>query len=78
MKIISYYFLYHEVYYLLSGNGRIHIGADEHILMPGAVVTIPAGMPHALSSDSGDPLEFILFGTPPMPMDDQRVTPARP
>jgi mannose-6-phosphate isomerase-like protein (cupin superfamily) len=68
---------YDEVYYVLSGSGRIVIGGTEYRLEPGAVVTIPAGVPHALASDDDTPLEFIIFGTPPMSMDDPRARPVK-
>ena len=69
---------YDEVYYVLSGNGTITLGTDAYELKPGAVVTIPAGVPHSLTSDSDLPLEFIIFGTPPMGMDDERAKPVKP
>ncbi|MBC2710202.1 MAG: cupin domain-containing protein [Desulfosarcina sp.] len=69
---------YDEVYYVLSGNGTITMDKDDYALKPGAVVTIPAGMPHALSSGTDAPLEFIIFGTPPMGMDDERAKPIKP
>ena len=69
---------YDEVYYVLSGSGTITIGTDAHALKPGAVVTIPAGMPHGLTADTDGPLEFIIFGTPPMAMEDTRAKPVKP
>ena len=69
---------YDEVYYVLSGTGAIRIGEENHLLKTGTVVTIPAGIPHSLSSDTDTPLEFIIFGTPPMTMDDPRATPIKP
>jgi mannose-6-phosphate isomerase-like protein (cupin superfamily) len=69
---------YDEVYYVLSGNGSIVIDGKNYRLEPGAVATIPAGMPHRLASDSSAPLEFIIFGTPPMSMDNPRARPMKP
>lgn len=69
---------YDEVYYVLSGSGTITIGESEHSLVAGAVVTIPAGIPHSLSSDDDRPLEFIIFGTPPLCMDNEKAKPIKP
>ena len=68
---------YDEVYYLLSGTGTISLGDDVHPLRRGTVVVIPAGVPHSLEADSGEELEFIIFGTPPMAMDDERAKPKK-
>lgn len=68
---------YDEVYYLLSGTGTITLDQQTHPLRPGTVAIIPAGMPHSLEADSGEELEFIIFGTPPMAMDDERAKPQR-
>jgi mannose-6-phosphate isomerase-like protein (cupin superfamily) len=68
---------YDEVYYLLSGNGTITLGEQTHSLRPGSVAVIPAGVPHSLEADSGGELEFIIFGTPPMTMDDDRARPKK-
>jgi mannose-6-phosphate isomerase-like protein (cupin superfamily) len=68
---------YDEVYYVLSGTGTITLGDDVHPLRPGSVAVIPAGVPHSLEADPGKQLEFIIFGTPPMAMDDDRAKPQK-
>lgn len=68
---------YDEVYYLLSGRGSITIAAMEYELRPGAVVVIPRGLPHSLEAVEGDTLEFIIFGTPAMSIDDERARPRK-
>ena len=68
---------YDEVYYVLSGTGAITLGQVAHPLRPGTVVVIPAGVSHALPAHPGEELEFIIFGTPPMTMDDDRARPAQ-
>ena len=68
---------YDEVYYLLSGTGTITLGEDFHPLRPGTVAVIPARVPHSLEADPGEELEFIIFGTPPMTMDDERAKPRK-
>lgn len=69
---------YDEVYYFLAGDGKLVLDGKEHPVRPGAVAVIPAGCPHSLISYSKDPLEFIIFGTPPMEMGDERAKPRKP
>ncbi len=68
---------YDEVYYLLSGEGTITLGDKSHALAPGSVAVIPAGLPHSLEAQPGQELEFIIFGTPPVPLDDERAKPRK-
>ncbi len=68
---------YDEVYFVLSGNGTITLGEDVHPLCPGSVAVIPAGVPHSLEAEHGEELEFVIFGTPPMAMDDDRAKPKK-
>ena len=70
-----YHAEYDEVYYVLSGRGSITIAETDHALRPGAVVVIPRGIPHSLEADGGDTLEFIIFGSPAMAIDDERARP---
>ncbi|MBN1851387.1 MAG: cupin domain-containing protein, partial [Pirellulales bacterium] len=66
---------YDEVYYVLSGSGTIKLETEMHPLRQGSVAIIPAGVRHSLESDPGLELEFVIFGTPPMAMDDDRAKP---
>jgi mannose-6-phosphate isomerase-like protein (cupin superfamily) len=69
---------YDEVYYVLSGIGTITLGQETHPLRPGSVAVIPAGVPHSLEAEPGQQLEFVIFGTPPMSIDDERAKPVKP
>jgi mannose-6-phosphate isomerase-like protein (cupin superfamily) len=64
---------YDEVYYVLSGTGTITLGQEVHPLRPGSVVVIPAGVLHSLEAGQGQELESVIFGTPPMAMEDERA-----
>lgn len=68
---------YDEVYYFLSGTGTITLGGEASVVGPGAVAVIPAGVPHSLEADQGSALEFVIFGTPPMPLEDERAKPRK-
>lgn len=66
---------YDEVYYFLSGTGTITLGQETNLVNPGTVAIIPAGVPHSLQADPGGELEFVIFGTPPMPLEDEMARP---
>lgn len=73
-----YHKAYDEVYYFLSGNGTLTLDGKDHAVRPGAVAVIPAGMIHSLDSGDETPLEFIIFGSPPMLIEDDRAKPLKP
>lgn len=68
---------YDEVYYFLSGTGTITLGKETAPVNPGTVAIIPAGMPHSLEADQGSELTFVIFGTPPMSLEDERAKPRK-
>jgi mannose-6-phosphate isomerase-like protein (cupin superfamily) len=68
---------YDEVYYVLSGSGTITLERATHPLRPGSVAVIPAGVAHSLEAGRGEELEFVIFGTPPMDIEDERARPRR-
>ncbi|MBU0552162.1 cupin domain-containing protein [Myxococcota bacterium] len=68
---------YDETYYVLDGSGEITLDGARHALRPGAVVIIPAGVPHALKAAPGQTLRFVIFGTPALPISDERARPKK-
>lgn len=68
---------YDEVYYVVSGTGTVTLDGKASPLRPGSVVVIPAGVRHSLEASEGEELEFVIFGTPPMLIDDERAKPRR-
>jgi len=68
---------YDEVYYVLAGTGTITLGQETYPLRPGSVAVIPAGILHSLAASVGSELEFVIFGTPPMSIDDERARPRK-
>lgn len=73
-----YHLAYDETYYFLSGTGTLQVEDEVFRVCPGAVTAIPRGLVHSLVSDTDEPLEFIIFGTPPMSIDDERAAPRKP
>jgi quercetin dioxygenase-like cupin family protein len=66
---------YDEVYYVLSGNGTITLDGQTSGLRPGSVAVIPAGVEHALQADQGEELELVIFGVPPISIEEDRARP---
>lgn len=73
-----YHNAYDEVYYFLSGKGTLTLDEMTYPVRPGAVAVIPAKMVHSLISDTDNPLVFIIIGTPPMSIEDERAMPQKP
>ena len=55
----------------------ITLRQEVHPLRPGSVAVIPKGVPHSLEAEPGQELEFVIFGTPPMSIDDERARPRK-
>jgi mannose-6-phosphate isomerase-like protein (cupin superfamily) len=68
---------YDEIYYVLSGTGTVMLNSEPTRLQPGSVVVIPSGVSHSLEADPGQELEFVIFGSPPIPIEDERAKPRR-
>jgi len=63
-----------EVYYIVSGRGRMRVGAEESDLGPGDAVVIPAGSEQWIECSGDEPLQFVALVSPPWRADhDQRV-----
>ena len=52
-----------EVYYVVSGLGRIRVGSEEHAVMGGSVVYVAKGVEHKFHSIEED-LTLLVFFVP--------------
>ena len=59
-----------HVLYILKGHGRGTIGDKSAEVGPGQVIVIPANVPHKLERIGDEPLDCILFSTPPFKPED--------
>jgi quercetin dioxygenase-like cupin family protein len=50
-----------EVYYLLSGNGSMHIGDERREVESGDVIYIPPDKVHFLSNTSAEDIRFLTL-----------------
>ena len=50
-----------EVYYIISGNGIIQVGIEEHVVKAGTVVFVEAGVEHRFHSITEELRIFVFF-----------------
>jgi len=48
-----------QFYYVLEGEGVVHLGERDFPLKPGIAVTIPPGVPHAVRNPNDSPLRYL-------------------
>jgi mannose-6-phosphate isomerase-like protein (cupin superfamily) len=53
-----------EIYYFVSGAGRMRLGADESDVRVGDCVVIPPGTPHKLWNGGTEPLTLLCSCAP--------------
>lgn len=63
-----------EVYYFLSGEGRVGVGAEEKEVQPGYAVLIPPGTPHRTWNTGDEKLVFLCICVPPYEHEDTVLT----
>lgn len=59
-----------EVYYILSGTGKMELNAEWATISPGSVVRIDAGTRHRLVAD-GDAVTTLVVAFPPFNAADE-------
>lgn len=63
-----------EVYYVLDGRGRMHVGEDVQDLVTGDAVLIPAGAVQWIENTAAETLRFVAIVSPPWRAeDDERL-----
>ena len=53
-----------KLYYVLSGAGRIRVGAEEHAVGPGDLVCAPAGEEHGVQNPGPERLVLLVMMAP--------------
>ncbi|HEX3429236.1 MAG TPA: cupin domain-containing protein [Candidatus Limnocylindrales bacterium] len=59
-----------EVYYVVSGRGRVTVGDDVRDVRPGSIVFVASGVPHRFHEIAEDLTLFVAFG----PAEGSRAT----
>ena len=63
-----------ELYYILSGSGRMHIGSEAEDVRPGQIVLIPPrAVQHIENTGTGD-LSFLCIVAPPWREGDEELS----
>lgn len=55
----------HHLFYILAGQGLIHVDEGSYRLLPGTVVVVGPGEVHYFENDTGDNFSFVEFWAPP-------------
>lgn len=53
-----------ELYFIVSGTGRMTLGDEEFAIAPGDTLLIPPGTPHCLRNDGGETLRLLCACAP--------------
>jgi mannose-6-phosphate isomerase-like protein (cupin superfamily) len=59
-----------EIYYILSGRGRMTVDAESRNVKPNDAILIPPGVRHELVNTGTAPLVFLCCCSPPYSHDD--------
>jgi len=62
-----------EVYYVLSGRGRMHINQATHDVGPDCAVTIRPGVTQWIENTGGEDLRFLCIVDPAWRQEDEVV-----
>ena len=54
-----------QFFYVLSGVATLEVAGVIHLLRPGEGLHVAPGVPHALSNQHEQVLEFLVISTPP-------------
>jgi mannose-6-phosphate isomerase-like protein (cupin superfamily) len=67
---LHYHYRSEEIYYLLSGSGRLRVGEEWREVGPGDAVAIPAGEVHQITNLGATELVFLCCCAPGYEHDD--------
>ncbi len=59
-----YHPLTEEIYYIIEGVGRMHIGAEQRDVGPGDAIAIPSGATHTILNTGSTTLRFLCCCAP--------------
>jgi len=59
-----------EIYYILSGAGRMQLGDETRDVGPLDAILIPPGTRHTIANTGSEPLVFLCCCAPPYSHDD--------
>jgi mannose-6-phosphate isomerase-like protein (cupin superfamily) len=65
-----YHAIAEEIYHLVSGSGRLRLGAEEAGVGAGDTIVIPSGVRHKLWNPGPEPLVLLCCCAPPYSHED--------
>lgn len=65
-----------ELYYVLSGSGRIAVGDEQRDVRPGDGIALPPGTPHQIRNLGPDELVFLCCCVPAYEHEDTVMVPS--
>lgn len=64
-----------EVYYILQGQGEMHIDGETQLVVPGDAVYIPPNARQFIHNNGSEPLVFICLVDPAWRKEDETIYP---
>ena len=61
-----------EIYYILSGTGRMTVGDESSMVEAGDAIFIPRGLTHTLENTGAEPIHLLLVCGPAYTVGDHR------
>ena len=58
-----------EIFYVISGHGRIRVGEEEEAIGPGSCIFVPVGNEHQLINTGDETLKVVAATAPPFELD---------
>lgn len=62
-----------EIYHIVSGTGRMTLGAERFDVAPGDTIAIAPGTAHCVENTGTEPLRILCSCTPPYAHDDTHL-----
>jgi mannose-6-phosphate isomerase-like protein (cupin superfamily) len=70
---LRHYLYSSEVYYILEGQGRMHVDDEEHLVSAGDAIYIPPGAQQYIENLGQGELVFLCIVDPPWRAEDETV-----
>jgi mannose-6-phosphate isomerase-like protein (cupin superfamily) len=60
-----------EIYYIVTGSGKMTVGTEQHEVGPGDAIYIPRGQRHTLENTGSEPVKLLLVCGPAFFYEDE-------
>lgn len=60
-----------EIYYIVTGNGMMTVGCEQHEVGPGDAIYIPRGQRHTLENTGVEPIKLLVACGPAFFYEDE-------